>query len=86
MEVVKGWIEEMLLLELKLGQTVILDNASFHQLPEFKTLTESAGCTLTYLPTYSLDLMVGQTESLDATTAYKSDTQTNISFSIPENV
>jgi putative transposase len=55
-EVVKGWIAEMLLLELKPCQTVIWDNASFHQSPEFKKLIESAGCTLIYLPTYSPDL------------------------------
>lgn len=55
-EVVRTWIEEMLLPELKPGQIVIWDNASFHQSPEFKTLIESAGCTLIYLPTYSPDL------------------------------
>lgn len=55
-EVVRTWIEEMLLPELKPGQTLIWDNASFHQSPEFKTLIESAGCTLMYLPTYSPDL------------------------------
>jgi transposase len=55
-DVVNGWVEEMLLPELKPGQTVIWDNASFHQSPEFKKLIESAGCTLIYLPTYSPDL------------------------------
>ncbi len=54
-DVVKGWVEEMLLPELKPGQTVIWDNASFHQSPEFKKLIESVGCTLIYLPTYSPD-------------------------------
>jgi transposase len=55
-DVVKGWVEEMLLTELKPGQSVIGDNARFHQSPEFKTLIESTGCTLIYLPTYSPDL------------------------------
>lgn len=55
-DVAKGWVEEMLLPELKPGQSVIWDNASFHQSPEFKTLIESTGCTLIYLPTYSPDL------------------------------
>jgi transposase len=55
-EVVRSWIEEMLLPELKSGQTLIWDNASFHQSPEFKKLIESVGCTLIYLPTYSPDL------------------------------
>ena len=55
-EVVKCWVEDMLIPELKAGQTVIWDNASFHQSPEFKKLIEAAGCTLLYLPTYSPDL------------------------------
>lgn len=55
-EVVRSWVKEMLLSELKPGQIVIWDNASFHQSPEFKTLIELAGCTLLYLPTYSPDL------------------------------
>ena len=55
-EVVIAWVEEMLLPELKPGQTIIWDNASFHQSPEFKQLIESVACTLIYLPTYSPDL------------------------------
>ena len=55
-EVVKSWVEEMLLSELKPGQTVIWDNAKFHQSPEFTRLIESVGCKLLYLPTYSPDL------------------------------
>lgn len=55
-EVVRVWVEEMLLPELKPGQTVIWDNASFHQSPQFKALIESVGCSLIYLPTYSPDL------------------------------
>lgn len=55
-DVVKVWISENLLPELAPGQTVIWDNARFHQSPELKTLIESAGCRLIYLPTYSPDL------------------------------
>lgn len=55
-EVVKTWVEEMLIPELKPDQIIIWDNASFHQSPEFKKLIESAGCTLLHLPTYSPDL------------------------------
>lgn len=55
-DVVKVWISENLLPELTPGQVVIWDNARFHQSPELKTLIESAGCRLIYLPTYSPDL------------------------------
>jgi transposase len=55
-EVVTGWVKEMLLPELKPGQTVIWDNASFHQSPQFTALIESVGCKLIHLPTYSPDL------------------------------
>ena len=54
-EVFNGWVEDCLIPELKPGQTVILDNASFHQSPKTKILIESAGCHLKYLPTYSPD-------------------------------
>jgi transposase len=54
--VVKTWVKEMLLAELKPGQIVIWDNASFHQSPDFLELIESVGCTLIFLPPYSPDL------------------------------
>jgi transposase len=50
------WVEEVLLKELKPGQTVIMDNASFHKSPKIKELIESRGCELMYLPPYSPDL------------------------------
>jgi transposase len=55
-EVVKTWLKEVMLPILTPGQILIWDNASFHQSPEFKTLIESAGGRLIYLPTYSPDL------------------------------
>jgi transposase len=55
-EVVKEWVKEMLLPELKPGQIVIWDNASFHQSPQFTELIESVDCKLLYLPIYSPDL------------------------------
>lgn len=55
-EVFNSWIEDCLISELKPGQTVILDNASFHKSAKTKELIESAGCHLKYLPTYSPDL------------------------------
>lgn len=55
-DVVLKWMKEVLLPELQPGMTVIWDNASFHQSPEFKTLIESVGCRLLFLPPYSPDL------------------------------
>jgi transposase len=51
-----AWLEKMLIPELKAGQTVIMDNASFHKSPIVKNLIEAAGCKLVYLPPYSPDL------------------------------
>ena len=50
------WLAEKLLPELKLGQTVILDNATFHHSEKIRELIKSAGCELLYLPPYSPDL------------------------------
>ena len=49
------WIEEILIPELKPGQVVILDNATFHKSEKTKRLIEDAGCTLLFLPPYSPD-------------------------------
>jgi transposase len=49
------WIREFLLKELKPGQIVIMDNATFHKSKEVKLLIHSVGCTLIYLPPYSPD-------------------------------
>ena len=50
------WLAQALLPKLRPGQTVLMDNASFHKSPTTKTLIESKGCFLKYLPTYSPDL------------------------------
>ena len=50
------WIKQMLIPALKVGQVVVMDNASFHKSPKIRALIESAGCKLIYLPTYSPDL------------------------------
>jgi len=50
------WTKEMLLPCLKKGQTVVMDNASFHKSPKIRELIESVGCELLYLPPYSPDL------------------------------
>lgn len=50
------WLEKVLIPELKPGQALILDNASFHKSAESKKLVEEAGCKLLFLPPYSPDL------------------------------
>jgi len=50
------WLAEKLIPELKSGQTIILDNATFHQSEKIRELIKSAGCELLYLPPYSPDL------------------------------
>lgn len=50
------WLESMLVPQLKSGQTVILDNATFHQSEKIRELIEAVGCQLRYLPDYSPDL------------------------------
>jgi transposase len=50
------WLAEKLIPELKSGQTVILDNATFHKSEKIRELIELSGCELQYLPPYSPDL------------------------------
>jgi len=50
------WLQEQLCPNLRKGQYVILDNASFHKSPLAKEIIEKAGCHLLYLPPYSPDL------------------------------
>ncbi len=54
-DVFESWVEQSLLPTLQKGQTVILDNASFHKSPRIKLMIESVQCELLYLPTYSPD-------------------------------
>lgn len=41
---------------LKSGQTLILDNATFHKSEKIREVIKSAECDLEYLPPYSPDL------------------------------
>jgi len=50
------WIEEHLCPVLVRGQTVILDNASFHKSSKIREAIEKVGCKVLYLPPYSPDL------------------------------
>jgi transposase len=51
----ENWVEKFLIKELKAGQVVIMDNASFHKSQKTRELIESAGCKLIFLPPYSPD-------------------------------
>lgn len=50
------WIEIILIPELKSGQVIILDNASFHKSKTTIEMIEKAGCKVLFLPPYSPDL------------------------------
>ena len=50
------WIENCLLPVLKPGQSVVMDNATFHKGGRIEHLIEQAGCEVLYLPPYSPDL------------------------------
>lgn len=55
-ELFENWVEQFLIKELKAGQVVIMDNASFHKSQKTKDLIESVGCKIIFLPPYSPDL------------------------------
>lgn len=55
-QVFEKWLTESLIPMLLPGQTVILDNATFHKSETIKERIEKANCTLKYLPSYSPDL------------------------------
>ena len=50
------WLAEMLVPNLKPGQTVILDKATFPKSEKIPQLLTEAGCQVRYLPPYSPDL------------------------------
>ena len=53
---IETWFEQQLVKELRPGQTVILDNASFHRRAPLRAMLEQAQCFLLPLPPYSPDL------------------------------
>lgn len=55
-EIFNLWVERVLVPELKPGQVIILDNATFHKSKRTRDLIEKAGCYLIFLPPYSPDL------------------------------
>jgi len=50
------YLINVLIPSLRLGQYLIIDNASFHKDAAIKAVIEAAGCFLIYLPPYSPDL------------------------------
>lgn len=54
-ELFNDWVEKFLIKELRPGQFVVMDNATFHQSPRTKELIESVGCQVIFLPPYSPD-------------------------------
>jgi transposase len=55
-DVFEKWLEKFLVPEIKPGDIVILDNATFHHGGWVREIIESAGGQLMYLPPYSPDL------------------------------
>ena len=54
--VFETWLETCLIPELKPGQILVIDNATFHKGGRIVELVEAAGCEIWYLPPYSPDL------------------------------
>jgi transposase len=50
------WLEKICIPELKRGDVLILDNASFHKSKTSIEIVEKAGCEVLFLPPYSPDL------------------------------
>ena len=55
-DIFETYVKTILIKEIKPGQVVVLDNINFHKSTKVKILIESAGCSILFLPTYSLDL------------------------------
>ena len=52
-EIFESYVRDILIQELKPGQTVVMDNINFHKSPKVKELIESVGANILFLPTYS---------------------------------
>ncbi|MGK5594908.1 MAG: transposase, partial [Parachlamydiaceae bacterium] len=50
------WLEQILVPQLKPGQVIILDNASFHKSKASLEIIQKARCEVLFLPPYSPDL------------------------------
>lgn len=54
--VFETWLETCLIPELKPGQILVIDNATFHKGGRIAQMVAAAGCEIWYLPPYSPDL------------------------------
>lgn len=52
-ELFEAYVEKILVPTLKPGQTIILDNASFHKSVKIRKLIGNVGCKVLFLPPYS---------------------------------
>ncbi|PZD70787.1 hypothetical protein C1752_09129 [Acaryochloris thomasi RCC1774] len=52
----KMWLQESLLPQLKPGDIIVIDNASFHKGQAIEEMVTEKGCEIWYLPPYSPDL------------------------------
>ena len=50
------WLEQCLIPQLRPGDVIVIDNASFHRSQVIDEIVAEAGCELWYLPPYSPDL------------------------------
>jgi DDE superfamily endonuclease len=50
------WLKEFLISDLKEGQVVIMDNASFHKSRDSQEIIPKAGCKILFLSSYSPNL------------------------------
>lgn len=55
-DIFKAYLEQVLVPALRPGQVVVMDNLSAHKVAGVRSLIESAGARLEYLPAYSPDL------------------------------
>ena len=55
-DLLETWLKEVLLPQLKAGDVLVMDNASFHKGQTIEELVSEAGCEIWYLPPYSPDL------------------------------
>jgi transposase len=55
-EAFETYVAQVLVPELRPGDTVVMDNLSSHKGPKVRALIETAGARLLYLPPYSPDL------------------------------
>ncbi len=55
-DVFEAYVAQVLVPELRVGDTVVMDNLSSHKEPRVRELVEAVGASLLYLPPYSPDL------------------------------